>query len=134
MGCDIHVHTEVLVDGKWEHYGAPCVERWYKLFEKMAGVRGDLSNAIRPPRGLPNDCSVLTKLDADDEGEDGHSWSWFDQEDIRALYAWWGTQGYELPIESEFGYLFGNGWDGLPECSPLKDRVTDVRWVFWFDN
>jgi hypothetical protein len=61
MGCDIHAHTEILVETcehidcmlhpamrllckekhrmVWEHYGHPIIQRDYRLFARMASVR-----------------------------------------------------------------------------------------------
>ena len=137
MGCDIHVHTEIKLDGVWEHYSQPDVRRSYALFEIMAGVRGEDESAISSPKGLPVDASKVTAFECEVFGDDGHSHSWLSSEEIGVLYAWWekerpfknGTGEYG-GIEQQFGYLFGNAWmkDNMPE------RVTDFRWVFWFDN
>jgi hypothetical protein len=138
MGCDIHVHTEIKLDGVWEHYGSPDVDRNYLLFEKMAGVRGDSANAISAPKGLPDEAAKVTKFACDVfGGDDGHSHSWLSSQEIEELYVWWEkkqpfsnwTGGYG-GIEQQFGYLFGNAWmkENMPE------RVTDFRWIFWFDN
>lgn len=63
MGCDIHLHTEVKINGVWHHMGAPSVPRNYRLFAKMAGVRG-IETPIAEPRGLPGDATLLTRRDA----------------------------------------------------------------------
>jgi len=42
MSCSIHLHIEVKVDGTWEHYGEPSINSNYQLFEKLAGVRGEV--------------------------------------------------------------------------------------------
>ena len=88
MGCDIHCHAEVKINGKWEHYSTPQFERNYRIFEKMAGVRGDEENAISAPKGLPEDCSVVTMLDSRRWGADGHSHSWLSADEIRQLSEW----------------------------------------------
>lgn len=46
MGCDIHLHQEVKINGEWHHYRLAEMPRNYEVFEKMAGVRGDVKNAI----------------------------------------------------------------------------------------
>lgn len=134
MGCDIHAHVEVKVKNKWLHWDELKIERDYDLFEKMAGVRGDVKNAIAPPRGLPKDINPSTKLASDIEGIDGHSHSWLSIDEL-------------LPLENitkgtwPFGYLFGNCWcgfkdteDNSSEAAARKLGVTDARLVFWFDN
>jgi len=39
MGCDIHWHSEVKVDGVWHHHSNPRISRDYWLFALLAGVR-----------------------------------------------------------------------------------------------
>ena len=41
MSCDIHLHVEVKVNGKWLHYDKVGMHPFfYEMFAKMAGVRG----------------------------------------------------------------------------------------------
>ena len=141
MGCDIHVHTEVKINGEWRHWGAPSVSRNYSLFEKMAGVRGEVSNAIVAPRGLPSDITFETRFDfgPDEDPRDfWHSASWLSAHEIGKLSDWWDKEteergGYK-GIESEFGYLMGNGWNVEKYPNDHPQGVQDARWVFWFDN
>ena len=83
MGCNCSAHIEVKIGGKWEHYSAPKIQRYYKVFEKMAGVRGDVTNAISTPKGLPDDISVITKMDVD---KDAHNQSWLSLDEFKELY------------------------------------------------
>jgi hypothetical protein len=147
MGCDIHLHIEVKVDGQWHHYGAPRIERSYRLFAKMAGVRTDNpEQAIIQPRGLPEDITLITKMEWTDGGEDEyyHHTSWFGGEEISKLEDWLNEQGgqkEEIDLEWNIlnSFLFGNSFAG-----PFKyynnnvkiagHTVEDVRFVFWFDN
>lgn len=137
MGCDIHLHIEVKIDKKWEHYSAPRVDRWYKLFEKMAGVRGDVANAIVAPKGLPDDVSTITALDYEHWAEDAHTPSWFNLSEIKKLTEW--AEATNTLVEDFVDleatilncYLFGNCFYMLPEGVPA---IEDVRFVFWFDN
>ena len=138
MGCDIHLHPEVKIHGKWHHYGCGVVKRNYELFEKMAGVRGSARNAIAPPKGLPFDISDLTRFDLDLWDCDAHSHSWLNAEEIAILQDWWeekyGHSYFAWP-ELQWGYLFGDTWGSFfqyPENRP--GRLEDVRFVFWFDN
>lgn len=136
MGCDIHVHTEVKINGQWHHYGAPYVPRMYSVFAKMAGVRNDKGEVpIREPRGVPDALSLVTQMVYDREKGWTHSASWFDRDDIEKFSKWWdSTMKYRSnsydPVERTFDYLEGNAW-----YDDLSDRgIEDVRWVFWFDN
>ena len=149
MGCDIHLHAEIKVDGKWLHYSQVPLPRSYSLFEKMAGVRGDASNAIAPPRGMPDDASDMTALMCKYWGRDGHSHSWLNAIEIRQLSEWAAEKmppyrkpsiykGFDIEWESNV-YFFGNafsGWVKYPGGNEhvKKLGVTDVRFVFWFDN
>jgi hypothetical protein len=148
MGCDIHLHIEVKLNGKWEHYGAPNVSRWYLLFEKMAGVRGEPENAISLPKGLPDDLTTLTRYSSERWDGDGHSHSWLGIEEIMLLEDWlktqkseWRTHSPDASVDLEHHvlhtYLFGNSFTGpkrYPEDDQSRPGVEDVRFVFWFDN
>jgi len=137
MGCDIHIHQEVKIDGQWEHYRETGLPRNYKTFAKMAGVRGSEA-PIAEPRGLPDDVTKVTKFDADHWGVDGHTHSWLGAEEILELESWIEGQMKEDKWRLEmdgWGYLFGNGWGGFtkyPEDRPKG--LEDIRFVFWFDN
>jgi len=139
MGCDISPHFEVKVDGKWYHHSVPHFERSYKLFTKMANVRTVAGvKPISEPRGLPDDVSVITRIESD--YEEGHSHSWLDAKEISELYDFHMSlcdNDHERIHTGiyEWWYLCGNGW----ECFSLEDgnypsRYEDIRLVFWFDN
>lgn len=149
MGCDIHVHTEVKVDGVWHHYGAPNTTRNYALFSKMANVRNDepgdkdYIEPIAEPRGLPDNATALTLFDNKRWNSDGHSHSWLNAGEIAALVLWLEQyakeQRWDLNIwlwePDNFGYLFGNTWSGFTRYPGDRlEGLKDVRWVFWFDN
>jgi hypothetical protein len=140
MGCDIHAHLEIKIEGKWEHYSLLRIERNYRLFTRMAGVRRitDDVDAISGPRGLPDDISVVTRLDAVRGAQDWHNQSWLTREELGELREWARRDGV---VEGgnywwwhdNFGFLFG-------DTSPLDAErmaeigISDVRLVFWFDN
>lgn len=138
MGCDVHAVFEVKVDDKWEHYSIPNIHRNYVLFEKMAGVRGDVSKAIVPPRGLPNDISIVTKIAANYWNGDAHNHSWLSSTEFKELYNyhksiansdWW-----KIDVE-QYGYLFENGFEDFePRSESYPKEIEDFRLVFWFDN
>jgi hypothetical protein len=154
MGCDIHTHIEIKVNGTWEHWACPDIRRWYELFEFLAGVRGEVEKAIVPPKGFPSDASVLTKMDYDYYGADAHTPSWLGWKELDKLSAWLENYAKEnskeknarlLEYNLEFGilrgtYLFGNGLTSFKHYNDVEDveyvpkSVTDVRMVFWFDN
>ena len=147
MGCDIHLHIEVKLHGRWEHYAAPNIERWYRLFGVMAGVRGD-EEPIVAPKGFPADASELTRIIRKDYGVDGHTDSWLDHDEImqleKHLEKWRIEDGDKAPFgtfDLEYGilhtYLAGSSFTAhwqFTDCYYLPTGVTDVRFVFWFDN
>ncbi len=142
MGCDIHVHTEVKINGEWYHLGHPRVGRDYELFSKMAGVRNydPIIEPLAEPRGVPADATFLTKFDYEHMGSDAHTPSWLSCEEIEKLEEWYVKLWYERApdkhhyIEKEFGYVFGNGWNVKRYPSDNWPGIEDSRWIFWFDN
>lgn len=128
MGCDIHAHVEIKYKGKWEHYSVANIDRWYKLFGVMAGVRGD-GPSIIAPRGIPEDVSVVTKLEIERWDGDAHTHSWFGKEELSELEKWARTQKQSLEGDILNCYVFGDGIFG-----EQMEGVEDVRLVFWFDN
>ena len=143
MGCDIHVHTEIDLGQGWEHYSVPHVRRNYVLFTHMGMThRIDDIEPVTPLRGIPGNVTNITRADFEGWGEDAHSASWFGLDEIVRLEDLW--RDGVIPIydkrtpwiESEFGYLFGNGWGDLKRWpdEPGRVKVSDVRWIFWFDN
>lgn len=133
MGCDIHLHAEVKINGQWHHYLKNRIERDYRLFAKMASVRNE-DNKIMPiskPKGLPNDISLITKIDADHWGADGHSHSWFGTQDIERLCAEIGLRYFTETFPFLFGHYF---YDLKAVRLDLGPIIEDARFVFWFDN
>lgn len=145
MGCDIHVHIEIRYEGKWEHYATPRVSRYYSLFGVMAGVRGDESPIVEP-KGIPNDLSIVTKLDWQRYGSDAHTPSWFNEEEIDKLSDWLKTQTigkgdylHQPDLEWDIlgTYLFGNSLTAFKhydDVDYVPKGIDAVRLVFWFDN
>lgn len=137
MGCDIHAHLEIKIAGKWEHYSTLNIRRNYWLFGRMAGVLGD-AEPIAQPRGLPSDISLVTKMEVECYGEDGHTHSWLTPTEVGSVQAQHESQapdGDEMSVWRQWGYLFGNsigGWVKHPKDYPAA--IEDVRLVFWFDN
>lgn len=141
MGCDIHAHVEVEIDGRWEHYSALDIPRNYRLFTKLAGVRsrGDDGDPtpISKPRGLPDDLTTVTRFSVDSWEGDMHSASWITGKEADEVERWFNeTKQHERVYPAEpFGYLFGNGfakpYSRDPNCTK---RLGKIRVVFWFDN
>jgi len=145
MGCDIHAHFEIKVNGEWLHYDQPNLKRHYDLFARMANVRNSYrKEKIEPiamPRGLPDDITKTTAFEADVYwGPDGHSHSWLSSEEIAELFEWHkklvgGYDRYWRIEHDEWGYLCGNGWGSFHEYrDSYPKEIEDFRLVFWFDN
>lgn len=130
MGCDIHLHVEIKIDGKWEHWSAPDVERWYSLFGLMAGVRGE-SGPVVQPRGIPEDATMLTRRDFEEWDADAHTPSWLSWDEMAKV---WDILTDSHPLERR-GISFEH--DILhchpPYWGPEQDQ-PEARVVFWFDN
>jgi|SRR6185369_1990434 len=127
MGCNSHLAIEVRPykhsPEHWYLWGKDLAEcRWYWLYGKMAGVRGDDSPVVEP-RGFPEDVSP----DFNDD--------------------WGNDSGYHTPTwlkPSEFfkcldGAEGGIPWEWAAIFSLLKSLQTDlgddnVRLIVAFDN
>ena len=145
MGCDIHMHTEVRINGCWYLYSKPDIGRNYDLFHILGNEgRGSYLGLCFPLKGLPNDLSPMTQFIWEEvEGKDGHSLSHLTYEEICRLYEWCATTELSHGRNcarwlDEFGYLFGHMWDASVRFNDVDYRCglneSDVRWVFWFDN
>ncbi len=143
MGCDIHLHVEVKINGKWEHYNAPYIHRHYRLFARMARVRksDDLSDGeCFKPRGIPTDVSTTTKFAYERWGVDAHDASWLGAVEAGCIQEWYHSdEKNDNPHPPLFGYVFGNDIDTYVRFPKDGNRIRslgfeDARIVFWFDN
>lgn len=143
MGCDIHMHIEVKINGKWEHYGAPNITRNYTMFGMLAGVRNQDVEPISQPKGFPYDASVLTTLEYMEDY--GHTPSWLSSEEMAEFSRRWSAYGksiggkfqdYDLEHSVLHSYLHGNGFCDhvIYEDGYLPDGIEDTRLVFWFNS
>lgn len=142
MGWDINFHTEIKVNGRWEHYSKLDIRRCYPLFSYLAGV-GGIPNIkpITEPRGLPDDCSVVTRIEYERMEESAHSVSFLFKEEMCLVENFlenqapdWFHGGKFYSPELVLGYLFGNSWSGFSEYpGEYPVAIEDIRWVFWFD-
>jgi hypothetical protein len=131
MGCDIHAHLEVKINGAWEHLNIVGMSRNYRAFAKMANVRnnGEIE-PISKPRGIPSNASVVTRYMRDSYGLDGHSESWLSLDEMRELAKW-------VTIDDPDKYAahkwFRNQF-GIYAFEGSDPYFDDYRLVFWFDN
>lgn len=131
MGCDIHAHFEIKVDGEWLHYSQPHIHRNYELFGKMAGVRGD-EQPVSLAKGLPKDMSKTTILESIWLGADGHSHSWLNSKEIAEVIKF-----HESQTDPSIAYKVSHehGWDSFEKYrDDYPEEIEDIRLVFWFDN
>lgn len=145
MGCDIHLHTEVKIDGIWHHYSCPDMIRDYRVFRKMADVRNFASEVepLAEPRGFPPGTTFLTRFDYNRWADTSHSASWLSAEEIVQLTKY--IKEEVCPENAHdwcaknLGSFFGLAWGsclkyrGEPAMGIPKE-VDDMRFVFWFDD
>ncbi len=139
MGCDIHAmierkHTSPYGTIYWVNSGDPLIERDYRIFGALAGVRDSSVPAIQDGRGLPG----LT--DYRDDLSDAFK-SWLKEWDSDAHSAGYVTLREVIDYDaSRLRDRFGIGsWDDLRAAlQDVADRhqlgPDEVRLVFFFDN
>lgn len=141
MSVDVHIHSEVKIKGEWHHYQEIRGLQNYESFEKMAGVRGDVKEAIITPRGLPENLTLMTLLNYQYDQIDSFAPSWFGLEEIKQFADWYRKKfaGAQFPysdFESGFlqgHYLFGNGYNDFKKYpKDYPHWLEDVRLIFWF--
>lgn len=148
MGCDIHIHAEVKVNGRWEYFGEHSFGRYYTAFGYMANCHRSEIDPVVPNKGIPHDINPLTKLYMDDV--DYHSHSWLDKEELAKVCQRFRDHGkpnvpqcerciargdIEQEDEGEDLTFFANFIENIFE--DIKDghtAVLDYRLVFAFDN
>lgn len=106
--------------------------RNYRLFELLAGVRGDPEEAFWEDRGFPEDASNEVREDYEEWGVDAHTPSWQTLDELTA-------QDWVEPFTDSTGY-WGREWaqtlDRLIDLANEKcgGDQTAVRIIYWFDN
>ena len=96
----------------------------------MAGVRNEYNlTPISRPKGLPEDLTLLTKMDYERCPEDWHDASWLGPVEIHIL-----SKVYDLfHLEILHTYLFeGEFTSFLESPEDYPEGLGDVRFVFWF--
>ena len=144
MGCDIHVRSEKLVNGKWvdmtdELPNYILENRDYTVFTWLAGVRSRNYDIvpISKPRGLPSDISEKSMEYFSSWGSDIHSCSWLSIAELNMVDY---NKIIEVPeininhyvlTQRSLGSLLGGHF--LQDLSRLKEAGVN-RIVFGFDN
>ena len=159
MGCDIHAYLEYRPgwstnDQYWWCFAELNISRNYALFEALAGVRGELANAVIPPRGLPKNLAYITQFEnvlyiSDEKAGREH---WCSSADA----ARWVAKGVSHYANEEKTSVSNPDWhtpswltsdevqlvaERLPDnpdiqmiAALMKASPLTVRLVFWFDN
>lgn len=129
MGCNSHISIEI--QGQYSHsplqWGIWALDipesRNYRLYEAMAGVRGEKKNAIIAPRGIPSDIANVTAYWIKRYGEDGHTHSW--------LFA------DEFHIAVQKAGDVDRCWLAVDQLLDVLSKIygiEHVRLIFYFDN
>lgn len=129
MGCDIHICTEARKsvggemrwvnidhfklnnyyneeapeDGEREWELVPIYDRRdYALFSILADVRNHSNNVpISKPKGIPDDCSKVTRKEIDYWGVDGHSHSYLTLRELLEYLETYSTVKYSGKVSKE---------------------------------
>lgn len=138
MGCDITVHFEIKINNEWHHYSSPYIERNYKMFGWLAGVREPQYQQIQV-KGISDDLSVVTLENYKHTLGYSHNHSWLTAKEISNWIATFpkqlGVDRYNKVFHPPIGYLFNNGYEGFSfNSSSYPPYIKDLRMVFWFNN
>jgi len=122
MGCDIHASIEAKLIEDRDFIMCVArdikIDRWYELFNVLAGVRGD-GNALFEIRRKPNIVSDEVREEFDKWEGDAHTYSWITFRELKKT----------LPVKyrKEPFYI-------IMEAYSQKYGFNNVRIVFFFDN
>jgi hypothetical protein len=156
MGCDIHAYLEYqpYVDDSayWTCFGEIHIGRDYRLFEIMAGVRGDVKKAVSWPKGVPENMSFWTEdayslyiSDSNRQGactlETAERWVkegssvWLNEQHSKVSHPDWHSHSWLTTKE------VGQVVEKYPDNTSMRmiheamlACNRPVRLVFWFDN
>lgn len=159
MGCDIHCYIEYKRPSdnrcRWRDFGGRINPgRNYNIFSKMAGARGELSDAVVAPRGFPNDAAYKSSDDywlyISDSGNENtctkeqaeryiaYGCKYKDTEKRWVSHPDWHTHSW-LSAD-EFERATNDDFD-KPEYTAILAAMLsfescgyESRLVFWFDN
>ena len=165
MGCDIHCYIEYKDGDSFNDFGGRINPgRNYEMFELMAGVRGEVANALIEPRGMPQDAGSSARYDnthfiykgaTDDhsiEPEKAEKWvkdgiaeyiydnqgkpTWVTNPDWHS-HSWLTTAEFAKVLRSykaKAPYSVVEYEAILAAMQSFEDAGFSARLVFWFDN
>jgi hypothetical protein len=110
-------------------------ERNYGLFAEIASVRGESSQGLQA-KGLPDDCSTLTRLAIEGWEHDAHSVSWLSVEEFIKCMAIAYDEITTLVAErlTDKTDTYTRLLETLLGKDIEKGSIDKYRIVFWFDN
>lgn len=137
MGCDIDAFIERSTKkfGPWEHHSTLNLDRNYRAFSAMAGVRAlEEYECVAPLRGFPDDASAETESQWPERDEKGnrvigwwcHSPGWLWAEEFEAALDR-ASQGLWGGVTPEYR-------DALQVMKALEADGSTSRIVFWFGD
>jgi len=138
MGCNIHGWLEVLAwpDSeriKWQDVHEIPYTRNYVFYAVLAGVRNYCNvTPISFPKGMPQETGVMSRVEAEEDGPDGHTHSWLTYKELKD-YDWLQTPNDEFLLIDEIHTFFKALMHEMKFLSG-KYGEEGVRIVFWFDN
>lgn len=128
MGCDIHAIMErrrypgdPMFADVWVNAGDPDLDREYRLFGVLAGVRSVEMPSLSRDRGLPDDVTDIFESYAESWHLDAHNHGWVTLAEMKAY--------------DPAPYPYPEQWDDLiAKLDSLPGGEDDKRLVFFFDN
>ena len=109
MSCDLTVHVEIKLNGKWEHYNHVRCFQDYTFFGIVGGVREE-GIQIFENKGFPEDLTAITLLNKNKYEDCLHNASWLTPDELLVCVQAFNKQSNDKVahlLERSFGYLFG---------------------------
>ena len=126
MGCDIHAFIEYKAQNIWEAFSQELnLARNYAIFGALANVREKMKLKPILPRGLPNNLSIIVKVNYD-ESFNSHTPSWVNTQEVESILNMKEIKESIL-LSPEYNAM-------LATMKELEKKGFKARLVFWFDN
>ncbi len=139
MGTDIHIHVEYQSCRKgkkpqWIHSREKFTgDRIYAVFSVLAGVY-DYIKPLYPPRGLPDDITLITYKDYKDWLGDAHTESWLTTKEFSECIVTFEKICRENNPDEYVDRILKNYHHILKYMKDSDDEGEPARIIFWFDN